>query len=191
MNRRKLVINYLIVALLAMSPITLAQTTSHTKHDWESLKTLSYETLLAIQLKDGTTVQGTLISIEGNTLKLYKTETSRSSGILHEEILNLDREKIIKVYRLDEKSGRKWTIIGAVAGAAVGAIAGSAAAGSIGNCNSIPTVFSGSFGNRNPVCGNKDLLFGAITAIGGGTVGAYVGHRLGRNRLKRILIYEA
>jgi hypothetical protein len=187
-NKFALAISHFLVALLAMSSTAVAQTATQNDPAWESVKALPYGEPLTVKLKGGTTLDGTVISVSETNLKMYKTEQSPTSGIIYEDIVDLKKEDILNVYRIEKKSGKKWIFIGAVVGAAAGAATG-AALGSIGgNCQSRPGPFGDVFSDG---CGGAKTGFIALGAVGGATTGAYVGHLIGRKRLKRVLIYKS
>jgi hypothetical protein len=188
MNRFTLAINYLLVALLAISANAVAQTATQNDPAWESVKVLPYGEPLTVKLKGGTTVDGTMISVSETNLKMYKAEQSPTSGIIYEDIVDLKKEDILNVYRIEKKSGKKWVFIGAIVGAAAGAATGAAMGGIGGNCQSRPGPFGDPFSD---VCGKAKTGFMALGAVGGAATGAYVGHLIGRKRLKRVLIYKS
>jgi hypothetical protein len=182
MNKLTLVIKYFLVALLTMSSTAAAQTAAQNDPAWDAVKAVPYGEPLTVKLKGGTTVDGTLISASDTHLKMYKTEQSPTSGIVYEDIVDLKKEDILNVYRIEKKSGKKWMFIGAAVGAAAGVATG-AALGSMGN-NCRDSFFS-------DVCGSTKTGFIALGAVSGATTGAYVGHLIGGKRLKRVLIYKS
>jgi hypothetical protein len=186
-NKFTLAINYFLATLLTISLTAAAQTAAQTDPAWDAVKAMPYGEPLTVKLKGGTTADGTMISAPETNLKMYKTEESPTSGIIYEDIVDLKKEDIQNVYRLEKKSGRKWMFIGAAVGAAAGAAVG-AALGSVGNCQSRPGPFGDVFSD---VCGGARTGFIALGAVGGATTGTYVGHLIGRKRLKRVSIYKS
>jgi hypothetical protein len=177
-----------LVALLTMLSSAAAQAPAQNDPAWEAVKALPYGEPLTVKLKGGTTLDGTMISASETNLKMYKAEQSPTSGIIYEDIVDLKKEDILNVYRIEKKSGKKWVIIGAVVGAAAGAATGAAMGGLGSNCQSRPGPFGDVFSD---VCGGAKTGFIALGAVGGATTGAYVGHLIGRKRLKRVLIYKS
>jgi len=187
-NKFTLAISYFLVALLTMSSTAFAQTDNQNDPAWESVKVLPYGEPLTVKLKGGTSLDGTMISASETNLKMYKTEQSPTSGIIYEDIVDLKKEDILNVYRIEKKSGKKWIFIGAVVGAAAGVATGAALGGIGGNCQSRPGPFGDPFSD---VCGSAKTGLMAVGAVGGAATGAYVGHLIGRKRLKRVLIYKS
>jgi hypothetical protein len=186
-NKRTLAVKCILVVLLTMSSSAVAQTVPQTDPAWETIKALPYDEFLTVKLKGGTTVDGTLISASETNLKMYKTSQSPTSGVVYDDIIDLKKENILSIYRIEKKSGKKWTFIGAAAGAVAGVATGMALGSIGGNCQSR----SGPFGDPffDDICGSAKTSFIALGAVGGAATGAYVGHLIGRKRLKRVLIY--
>jgi hypothetical protein len=178
MNKFTLAISYFLAALLTISLTAAAQTDPA----WDEVKAMPYGEPLTVKLKGGTTVDGTMISASDTNLKMYKTEESPTSGIVYEDIVNIKKEDILNVYRIEKKSGKKWMFIGAAVGAVAGVAAGAVLGSLSGNCRD--SFF-------NDVCGRAKTGFMALGAVGGATTGAAVGHLIGRKRLKRVLIYKS
>jgi len=187
MKKYNVAINWFLVAMLTISSTAVAQTSAQNDPAWDAVKAVPYGEPLTVKLKGGTTVEGTVISASESNLKMYKTSESPTSGVVYDDIVELKKEDILNVYRLEKKSGRKWIFIGAAAGAAVGAVTGMALS-SIGNCSPSSGPFAGVF---DDTCGRAKTGFIALGAVGGGTSGAFLGNMIGRNRLKRILIYKS
>jgi hypothetical protein len=181
-NKFTLAINYFLTTLLTISLTAAAQTAAQTDPAWDAVKAMPYGGPLTVKLKGGTTVDGTMISGSDTNLKMYKTEESPTSGVVYEDIVDIKKEDILNVYRIEKKSGKKWTFIGAAVGVAAGVAAGAALSSMGGNCR------DRSFSD---VCGSAKTGFMALGAVGGATTGAYVGHLIGRKRLKRVLIYKS
>jgi hypothetical protein len=175
-----------LAALLTITSTAVGQTATQNDPAWETVKAVPYSEPLVVELKGGTKVEGTMISASDTHLKMYKVDQSPTSGIIYEDIVDLKKEDIQNVYRLEKKSGRKWMFIGAAVGAAAGAAVG-AALGSVGNCQPRPGPFGDVFSD---VCGGAKTGFIALGAVSGATTGTYVGHLIGRKRFKRVLIYK-
>jgi hypothetical protein len=182
MNKFTSAINYLLVVLLTICSTAAAQTAAQNDPAWSAVKAMPYGEPLTVKLKGGTTADGTMISASETNLKMYKTEESPTSGIIYEDIVDLKKEDILNVYRVEKKSGKKWIFIGAAVGAAAGVATGAALGSMSDNCRD--SFFS-------DVCGSAKTGFMALGAVGGATMGAYVGHLIGRKRLKRVLIYKS
>jgi hypothetical protein len=187
MKKYIVAINWFLVAIAATSSIAVAQSSAQNDPAWEAVRAVPYGEPLTVKLKGGTTVDGTVISASESNLKMYKSSESPTSGVVYDEIVDLKKEDILNVYRLEKKSGRKWVFIGAAAGAAVGAVTGMALS-SIGNCSPSSGPFAGVF---DDTCGKAKTGFIALGAVGGGASGAFIGDLIGRKRLKRILIYKS
>jgi hypothetical protein len=181
------VINWFLFAITAISSTAVAQSSAQNDRAWEAVRAVPYGEPLSVKLKGGTTLDGTMISASESILKMYKSSESPTSGVIYDEIVDLKKEDILNVYQLKRNSGRKWVFIGAAAGAAVGAVTGMALS-SIGNCSSSSGPFAGVF---DDTCGKAKTGFIALGAVGGGASGAFLGSLIGRNRLKRILIYKS
>jgi hypothetical protein len=182
MNKFTLAINYLLVVLLTISSTVAAQPAAQNDPAWDAVKAMPYGEPLTVKLKGETTVDGTIISASDTNLKMYKTEQSPISGIVYEDIVDIKKEDILNVYRIEKKSGKKWMFIGAAVGVAAGVATGAALSSMGGNCR------DRSFSD---VCGSAKTGFIALGAVGGAMTGTYVGHLIGRKRLKRVLIYKS
>jgi hypothetical protein len=112
--RRTLAISLVLTAILSLSPVTTAQTS--TTGDWAALKSVGQGDKLEVKLKTGKTVKGRLTGVNDTTLSL--TVSDRATDI--------SRDDIQSVHRVMSKSATKSTLIGAGAGAAVGAGVGAA-----------------------------------------------------------------
>jgi hypothetical protein len=182
-NRITLTIKYLLAAILIVSSTAVAQTTQNTGQSdpaWEKVKALPYDELISVRLKSGSTLDGTLINVSDTNLKLYRT-SENSSGIAYDDIVDLKKEDLRNVYRLEKKSSTKWLFIGAAAGAAAGMAIGSI---SVGDCASRPSAFG-------DICGRSKTGFMVLGGLGGAAIGGSLGHLVGRKRFKRVLIYES
>jgi len=70
MNKRTIIISYLPPAVLAAPPAVLAQAMSGSNRDWAAVITVQPGEKLAVKLKNGQTVEGTLggVSVTGLAL---------------------------------------------------------------------------------------------------------------------------
>lgn len=178
------------LALLAISATVAAQTSSPNQQEdpaWEAVRAVPYGESLTVKLKGGTIVDGTVINVSETNLKMYKSSQSPTSGVVYDEGVDLKKEEILNVYRIERKSKKTWMVIGGIAGAAAGALTGMALS-SAGDCPSPSGPFAGAF---DSVCGKAKTGFIALGAIGGGATGIFLGDLIGRNRVKRILIYKS
>jgi len=189
MNRLKFVvkINYVLASLMMISAIALAQTDAQNDPAWETVRAVPYGEPLSITLKGGTIVEGTMIRASETNLRIYKTSTSRTSGITSEEIVELKKEDILNINRIEIRTSKKWFFIGAAAGAAVGAATGMALSNT-GNCRPQSSPFGDVF---DDVCGKAKTGYIVLGVLGGGMAGGFLGDRIGRGRVKRILIYKS
>jgi len=162
---QRLALSLALIASLALPPATLAQGATASIQEWAGLKAVPIGDQLAAKLKDGKTVEGKLSSVSETTLTLSD----------HNKTTDINRENILKVYRVTGASVKKPTLIGAGVGAAAGGGLGAAA----GRCR------SGDF-----ICFERSKTMPVGAAVGAG-VGALVGLLVGKVRHKRVLIYEA
>src|SRR5215831_2555051 len=165
MNKRTIIISYLMLALLTAPQAVLAQRGSGSNRDWAAIMTVQPGEKLAIRLKNGQTVEGKLSSVSESGLAL-------ASGGKTAEI---NREDTQRVYRIAGVSPKRPTLIGAAIGAAGGVGLGATA----GNCK-----------NAAVICFNRSKTIPVGAAVGAG-VGALVGLAIGKARHKRMLVYEA
>jgi len=163
MNKRTVIISYLLLAVLTAPEALLAQAGSGSKRDWEAVMTVQSGKRLAIKLKNGQTVEGKLSGVSETGLAL--TSGGRS--------VEIKREEARQIYRITEASAKKPALVGAAIGAAGGAGLGAAAV----RCK-----------YADGPC-YRPLTVPAGAAVGAG-VGALVGLAIGKARHKRTLIYE-
>jgi len=165
MNKRTIVINILLLAVLSAPQAVLAQARSGSNRDWAVVMAVQPGEKLAIKLKNGRTVEGKLSSVSETGLAL-------ASGGKTAEI---QREDAQQVYRIAGASPGRPTLIGTAIGAAGGAGLGATA----GGCR--PGEF---------ICFDRSrtIPVGAVVGAGGG---ALIGFSIGKARHKRTLIYEA
>ncbi|MFN2492319.1 MAG: hypothetical protein ABR501_05475 [Pyrinomonadaceae bacterium] len=152
-----------LVIALGNSPVASAQD-SAADRDWSAVVAQLPGTRLSVTMKTGETVQGKVSSVSASELTLLKGNS----------LVNLERARIRKVYRVGGKQVGKSTLIGLGAGTGAGVAIGSVIAATDG-----PTE-SGE--GHLPI-----VVFGAGGAIIG-TVTGLVAGLLGR---KKVLIYES
>jgi small nuclear ribonucleoprotein (snRNP)-like protein len=131
--------------------------------DWAALNSITTGSKLVVKLRDGKSVEGKLSGVSDAALSLN----------VKSKPVDLRREDVQSVYRIEGKSATKATLIGLGVGAGAGAAIGAAA--SSGDDN---------FGKFDQVA------TAGLTVVGAG-VGALTGYLIGRGGKKRILVYEA
>ncbi len=157
----------LILALLVSLPlpqVTSAQVAGPKPGDWSAVTALQPGEKLAVKLKDGKNVEGILSRLSDTTLTLSHNNTT----------FDLNRDNVLKVYRLSKGSAKRSTLVGAGIGAVVGAGVGAAA----GGCDP-----------NDIICFDRSLTVPTTVAFCGG-LGAIAGLITGKLRHKRVLIYE-
>lgn len=75
MNRFVTTLCRYLATLITISSIAIAQTGAQNDPAWETVKAIWYGTPLSVSLKDGTTLDGTMISVSATNLKMYKSST--------------------------------------------------------------------------------------------------------------------
>ena len=164
MNKRTIIISYMLLALLTAPQAVLAQTRSGSNRNWAAVMTIQPGEKLAIRLKNGQTVEGKLSSVSETGLAL-------ATGGKTSEI---NREDAQRVYHIAGASPKRPILIGAAIGAAGGVGLGASA----GNCK-----------NAIGPCFNRSTTIPVGAAVGAG-VGALVGLAIGMARHRRTLVYE-
>lgn len=151
-----------LVASLLFSGVSVAAQTP--ANDWSKVTALSSGTKLAVKLKNGKTINGTLSSVSDSTLSL----TAKNA-------IDIKREDVRTVHEVVKKgSANKAALIGTGVGAGAGA-----AVGAIGDSN------------NDDGFEKLDSAATAGLAVVGAGVGALVGYFVGRSGSKRVLVYEA
>jgi len=156
-----------------MTSVTFSQTPTGTKANWEAVKALTSGDWLIVELKGRINLQGTLVSVSDTVLRLYIEDIGKYST--RQDILDLKRDEIAKVYRVNKNSLTKPMLVGTAAGGALGAVIGS----KMGNCSA-----------EDLLCTNHQRPFTTIMAAGGAAIGSGIGLLIGAARRKRILIYD-
>jgi hypothetical protein len=152
-----------LLASLILPAGASAQSATAPSGDWAALNSVTTGSKLVVKLKDGKSVEGKMGGVSDAALSL----TVKSKPV------DLRREDVRSVYRIEGKSATKATLIGLGVGAGAGAAIGAAA--SSGDDN---------FGKFDQVA------TAGLTVVGAG-VGALTGYLIGRGGRKRILVYEA
>ena len=153
----------LVVLLLSflVSPVTLVAQTG--TGDWSRLSAVTTGTKLAVKLKDGKKVEGTLISVSDTSLSLTAKNAPRE----------IRREDVASVHEVSKKGAGKATLIGLGVGAGAGAAIG--LAGDASSDDGFEKV--------------DNAVAGAAVVIGA-AAGALTGFLLGKTGKKRVLLYE-
>jgi hypothetical protein len=161
-GRKRQTISLVLVAALLQPSIMWAQGKTTSTSDWSRLKTVTSGRKLVIKLKNGKTFKGNLSSVSDTALSLSVSNKP----------VDLNREDVLKVYQIAEKSAKKTTLIGLGVGAAAGAAVGAAG------------------GDDDGFFISRVQLAAGLSVLGAG-VGALAGFAIGKTGNKRLLIYEA
>jgi len=164
-NRLRQFATLALVGSLMLSAVTVAGQTQ-TRNDWSKVSGLAAGSRLAVKLRNGKTVNGTLNNASDSGLSL-----AAKNGPI-----DVKRDEVRSVHEVLKKgSAAKAALIGTGIGAGVGA-----AAGAIGDAN-----------NDGGFCEGIDTIATAGLTVVGAGVGALVGYFIGRSSNKRVLVYEA
>ncbi len=154
-----------IVLLTSLLLSTVTAAAQGPTNDWSKVTALAGGSNLAVKLKSGKTIKGTLSSATDSALSL----TVKNAPV------EIKRDEVRTVHEVSKKSsGAKGALIGTGVGAGAGA-----AAGAISDSNS------------NDGFEKLDSAATAGLAVAGAGVGALVGYFIGRSGSKRVLVYEA
>ena len=160
-KKSSIVIAFALMAMLARPQLTFAQvTTDPIIGSWEGLKAVPPGDKVEVDLRNGQTLKGKLISISDTVLTIERGKRTT----------DVTRVDTLRVHRVVSKSSKRATLIGLGIGAGVGLIGSVAAAKSGGGE------------------GDADLGAVIVGAIGAGA-GALIGYIVG-SRNQRSLIYE-
>jgi small nuclear ribonucleoprotein (snRNP)-like protein len=163
LNRRRRFTALVLVGALLLSAVTVAA--QDQKNDWSKVTAIATGTKLAVKLRTGKTLNGTLNSASDSGLTLTVKNATK----------DVKRDEVASVHEvLNKNSATKAALIGTGIGAGVGA-----ATGAIGDAND-----DAGFDQIDHVA------TAALTVVGAG-VGALVGYFIGRSGNKRVLVYEA
>src|SRR5262245_19829438 len=173
MRRRSFTMTHILIITVIITSVTFTQTPTGTKGNWEAVKALVSGDWLIVELKGKITFQGTLVSVSDTFLRLYLEDAGKYST--RQDILDLKRDEIAKVYRVEKKSLTKPMLVGMAAGGALGAVIGS----KMGSC-----------GAQEFLCINHKGPTTMIMAAGGAGIGSGIGLLIGAARRKRVLIYD-
>ena len=162
-TRRRFAPILALIASLLLPSLTSAQNTSATAGDWSALSAVASGSKLVVKLKTGRSVEGKLSNVSDAGLSLS----------VKNRPVDLRREDVLSVHRVEGKSAMKATLIGTGVGAGAGAVIGLAGSSSNDGFEKIDQVATA-----------------GLTLIGAGA-GAITGYLIGRGGRRRILVYEA
>ena len=162
----------LLFGLLCHTPAALAQAAAPNSvtGPWETVKAVPPGTELEVKLDNGTKLKGKLLEASDTTLRLSRKD----------EIAELDRANVLKVYQLLPRSGnftRLATSTGAALGAGVGVAAG------------LSSLLRG-HGSRSPSLRGPSPRF-IIFPLAGAALGGAGGYAIASRMKSRMLIYDA
>ena len=164
-NRLRQFATLVLAGSLMLSAVTVAGQ-SQKRNDWSKVTALSAGSKLAVKLRNGKTVNGTLNNASDSGLSL-----AAKNGPI-----DLKRDEVVSLHEILKKgSPAKGALIGTGVGAGVGA-----AAGAINDSS-----HDGGFGE------GLDSIATGVLAVAGAGAGAVVGYFIGRSSNKRVLVYEA
>jgi small nuclear ribonucleoprotein (snRNP)-like protein len=160
---KQISISVVLLLSLLLAPITLVAQTG-ANNNWSRVSAATTGTKLAVKLKDGKKVEGTLNSVSDTSLTLTVKNAAKE----------VRREDIASVHEVSKKSPTKATLIGLGIGAGVGA--GLAIAS---EQNENDTFFE-----------TPDSVSAGFVVLTAG-IGALAGFLVGRTGKKRVLLYES
>ena len=161
-GRKRFTLVLVLLASLILPAGASAQSATAPSGDWAALNSITTGSKLVVKLRDGKSVEGKLSGVSDSALSL----TVKSKPV------DLKREDVQSVYRIEGKSATKATLIGMGVGAGAGAAIGAAGSGN-DNFDKFDQVATA-----------------GLTVVGAG-VGALTGYLIGRGGKKRILVYES
>lgn len=151
----------LMVSLLVKPQITFAQvTTDPTKGSWEGLKAIPPGDKLEVDLRNGQTLKGKLISVSDTVLTIERGKRPT----------DVARTDTLRVFRIIPKSTKRAALMGLGIGAGAG----------LGGA----FIFAYT-GDR----GGEADLYALVAIVAGATAGSLIGYIAGR-RKEKALIYE-
>lgn len=159
------IVTMLLVLVLAMgnAPFAAAQK-STAAGDWAAVMAQPSATKLSVKMKTGETIRGKVSTVSSSRLSLLKDSS----------LIDLERDRISKVYRIGGAQVGKSTLIGLGIGTGVGAAIGGVVAATDGPAES----------------GEGHLPIFHIGAAGA-IIGTAAGALTGLFRRKKVLIYES
>jgi hypothetical protein len=166
-TRRKssIVVAFALMTMLARPQLAFSQvTTDPIIGSWERLKAVPPGDKVEVDLRNGQTLKGKLISVSDTVLTI-----ERGKGTT-----DVTRGDALRVFRMTSKSAKRATLIGLGTGIGIG-FAGTA-------------IFAHTGGR-----GGEADLYGLVAIVSGATAGTLIGYLVGRQsskRNRRALIYE-
>jgi small nuclear ribonucleoprotein (snRNP)-like protein len=159
-TRNSAVVLALLLSFLLSPAALLAQTGMN---DWSKLNSVSNGSKLAVKLKDGKKMEGTLEAVTDTSISLTVKNARRE----------VKRDDVASVHELNKKSATTATLVGLGVGAGAGAAIGLAGDASSSGLEKIDNAAAA-----------------GVTVLGAG-IGALAGFLIGRSGKKRVLLYEA
>jgi hypothetical protein len=162
-GRKRFTLVIVLLASLILPAGASAQSTTAPSGDWAALNSVTTGSKLVVKLRDGKSVEGKLSGVSDAALSLS----------VKSKPVDLKREDVQSVYRIEGKSATKATLIGMGVGAGAGAAIGLAGSSQSDGFDKI-----------------DHAVTAGLTVVGAG-VGALTGYLIGHRGSKRILVYEA
>lgn len=157
----RFLVSVVLIGSLGLCPrIALAQQDS-ARNDWAAVKALAPGDKVAIDLKDGKTIKGSVTNSSDQELTMERNGKAQP----------IARDSIARVYRYVGKPAKgKYALIGAGIGAAAGTGAGAI--------------------KYSPHSDDSEIYIGMGLMIGAG-IGALAGMAFGAAKRRQVLIYES
>ncbi len=153
--RYPLTLTWLCCLISSFAAVTMAQTTVNASPDpWDAVQSMPSRTELEVQLDDGIQLRGKLLVATAGMIRLSRTD----------EIAEVQRNRVLKVYQLSPKSDEFRRMLrgaGTITGVAAGL----------------------------EIAKDKPAGYFLVPALGG-TLGAFGGYAVGNRMRTRLLIYD-
>jgi hypothetical protein len=160
-KKRAVTVALVLMALLAKTQITFAQVTPDPiRGSWEGLKAIPSGDKVEVDLRNGQTLKGRLISVSDTVLTIERGKRTT----------DVTRADTLRVNRVVSKSAKRAALIGLGIGAGAG-LGGTA-------------IYAYSGGR-----GGEADLWGLVAVVAGASGGALIGYIMG-SRKQKALIYE-
>ena len=160
-----IVVAFALMAMLARPQLAFAQvTTDPIIGSWERLKAIPPGDKVEVDLRNGQTLKGKLISVSDTVLTIERGKRTT----------DVTRGDTLRVFRMISKSAKRATLIGLATGIGI-SMAGTA-------------IFANTGGR-----GGEADLYGLVAVVSGASAGTLIGYIVGRQsskRNQRVLIYE-
>jgi hypothetical protein len=164
-KKSSIVVAFALMAMLARPQLAFAQaTTDPIIGSWEGLKAIPPGDKVEVDLRNGQTLKGKLISVSDTVLTIERGKRAT----------DVTRGDTLRVFRMISKSAKRATLIGLGIGIGI-SMAGTA-------------IFANTGGR-----GGEADLYGLVAVVSGATAGTLIGYIVGSQRSKRnqrALIYE-